>query len=234
MVRVNCQNGDGGGSWAGDFSLPVRNCISTPSSSPFFGQKALLRGRVHILKPLAAGILSSSPPSFIHPPPLDRCFQGSQGGGGAVEPEVLQSGFGVKFLFWPGEFWENCRRISQRVLMAIFFCEFFGLVFPGFRAPTKNSRPKFTPRIVGFPLQFHFLEPKTCSRRFSAYGGDQGLCKIWAPHSRPVTRECSGRIWFDGLLLLATMLFPDHKQESLLSILDSETCRGATEPLRPR
>ena len=26
--------------------------------------------------------------------------------------------------------------------------------------PKKSSRPKFVPRIVGIPLQFHFLEPK--------------------------------------------------------------------------
>ena len=97
-----------------------------------------------------------------------------------IEPEVLQSGFGVFFLFWPGEFWENCRQISQRILRAKFLREFLGLVFPGFQAlsPPKihaqYSRPKFTPKIVGIPLQFHFLERKNVSRRFSAYhGGDQ-------------------------------------------------------------
>ena len=66
-------------------------------------------------------------------------------------PEILQSGFGVNFLFWSGEFWENCRRI----LIANFDSEFFGPSFPEriFRpffsrtsAPPKNSRPKFTPR----------------------------------------------------------------------------------------
>ena len=59
--------------------------------------------------------------------------------------------------------------------MANFDGEFFGLVFPGFQATQKNSCPKFTSRIVGIPLQFHFLEPKIYSRRFSAYGGDQYL-----------------------------------------------------------
>ena len=59
--------------------------------------------------------------------------------------------------------------------MANFDSEFFGLVFPGFQATPKNSRPKFTSRIVGIPLQFHFLEPKIYSRRFSAYGGDRDL-----------------------------------------------------------
>ena len=31
-----------------------------------------------------------------------------------------------------------------------------GLVFLGFQGPPKNSRPKFTPKLVGIPLQFHF------------------------------------------------------------------------------
>ena len=43
----------------------------------------------------------------------------------------MQSGYGVNFLFWRGEFEENCRRISQRILLANFDSEFFGLVFPG-------------------------------------------------------------------------------------------------------
>ena len=59
--------------------------------------------------------------------------------------------------------------------MANFDSEIFSLVFPGFQAHPKNSRPKFTSRIVGIPLQFHFLEPKIYSRRFSACGGDQKL-----------------------------------------------------------
>ena len=44
-------------------------------------------------------------------------------------PDVMQSGFGVNFLFWSGEFQENCRRISQRILMANFDSEIFGLFF---------------------------------------------------------------------------------------------------------
>ena len=101
-------------------------------------------------------------------------------------PDVLQSGFGVNFLFWPGEFGENYRRISQRILMANFDREFFGLVFPGFQATPKNSRPKFTSRNVGIPLQFHFLEPKIYSRRFSAYGGDQKVAMRAALATQPL------------------------------------------------
>ena len=79
------------------------------------------------------------------------------------------------FFIWSGDFLENCRRISQRILMANFDREFFGLVFSSASGHPKNSRQKFTSRIVGIPLQFHFLEPKIYSRRFSAYGGDQHL-----------------------------------------------------------
>ena len=65
--------------------------------------------------------------------------------------------------------------------MANFDSEFFGLVFPGFQPTQKNSRPKFTSRIVGIPLQFHFLEPQIYSRRFSAYGGNQEMKVHEAP-----------------------------------------------------
>ena len=57
--------------------------------------------------------------------------------------------------------------------MANFDSEFFGLVFSRVSGHPKSSRPKFTSRIVGIPLQFHFLEPNIYSRRFSAYGGNQ-------------------------------------------------------------
>ena len=75
-----------------------------------------------------------------------------------------------------GEFFILVRRIVGKLpanFSANFAGEFFSLVFPRFQATPKKSRPKFTSRIVGIPLQFHFLEPKIYSRRFSAYGGDQ-------------------------------------------------------------
>ena len=48
---------------------------------------------------------------------------------------MLQRRFGVIFLFWSGDFQENCRRIFQRILMGKVFREFFGLLFPGFQPP---------------------------------------------------------------------------------------------------
>ena len=43
----------------------------------------------------------------------------------------------------------------------------------------KTFTPKFTSRIVGIPLQFHFLKPKIYSRRFSAFWGDQKCIPCW-------------------------------------------------------
>ena len=55
-----------------------------------------------------------------------------------VDPEILQSRFGVNFLFWSGEFSENCPQISQRVRQRI--SPFFGLVSPGFRPPPPKKK----------------------------------------------------------------------------------------------
>ena len=71
-----------------------------------------------------------------------------------LEPEVLLSGCGVNFLFWPGDF--------AREFLSEFLSEFFGLVFPGSQAPPEDSRPNFTSRIVGIPLPSHFLQPNFC------------------------------------------------------------------------
>ena len=74
--------------------------------------------------------------------------------------DVMQSLFGVKFLFWSGEFEENCRRISQRILMANFGSEFFGLVFPGFQATQKIHAQNSRPELSAFLSNFTFLNPK--------------------------------------------------------------------------
>ena len=82
-----------------------------------------------------------------------RCHFGTSG---LVVPEVLQSGF-------RGEFPILVQRIFRKIASEFdgdFFRDFFSLVFfPGFQAPSENSRPNVTPRIVGIPLQCHFLEP---------------------------------------------------------------------------
>ena len=59
-----------------------------------------------------------------------------------------------------------------------FSAKFDGKFFPGSFRPrfSRASAPppqKFTPEIVGFLLQFHVLEPKWFSRRFSACGQEQ-------------------------------------------------------------
>ena len=65
--------------------------------------------------------------------------------------------------------------LSLKFLQRI-FPQIFRLCFSRASGPPKSSRPKFTSKIVGTPLQFHIFEPKMLSRRFSAYGGDFGIC----------------------------------------------------------
>ena len=74
-------------------------------------------------------------------------------------PDVMQSGFGVNFLFWSGEFQENCRRISQRILMTNFDSEFFGLVFPGLQATQKIHAQNSRPELSAFLSNLTFLNP---------------------------------------------------------------------------
>ena len=76
-----------------------------------------------------------------------------------VEPELLQSRFGVIFL-GPANFRTNSDEFLSEFNDEL-FPRIFGLVFPGSQTPPKqNSRPKFTPRSVGILLQFHFSNPK--------------------------------------------------------------------------
>ena len=106
-----------------------------------------------------------------------------------------------------GEFFILVRRILGKLpanFSANFDGEFGWRIFrPCFSKVSgrqkKKSRPKFTSRIVGIPLQFHFLEPKIYSRRLSACGGDQHntvsesmvsdteLNEVFVPHQVPVT-----------------------------------------------
>ena len=80
-----------------------------------------------------------------------------------------------------GDFFILAQRSSGKLpvsFSAKFDGEFFPRIFrPCFaRIPGPPPPPKkFTPRIVGIPLQFHFLEPKIYSHRLSAYWGDQDL-----------------------------------------------------------
>ena len=77
-------------------------------------------------------------------------------GGPKVDPEVLQSGFSVNFFLARRIFGKLPANFSAH-FDGNFSAKFDGKFFPQFFP--KNSRPKFTPRIVGIPLQFHFLEP---------------------------------------------------------------------------
>ena len=71
------------------------------------------------------------------------------------------------------EFFILVRRILGKLpanFSANFDGKYFGLVFPGFQATPKNSRPKFTSRIVGIPLQFTFLNPNLFTAIFCLGG----------------------------------------------------------------
>ena len=93
-----------------------------------------------------------------------------------VEPEVLQSRFGVKFLYFG---LSKFRKIAGEISSANVDGEFRRRIFqPCFFQDFRPPPPKFTLRIVGIPLQSHFLEPKICSRRSSACWGDQKMAAM--------------------------------------------------------
>ena len=81
-------------------------------------------------------------------------------------PTLCGADLGWIFYFGPA----NCRKIASE-----FWWRIFRPCFSRVSGHPKNLRPKFTSRTVGIPLQFHFLEPKIYSWRFSAYGGDQQM-----------------------------------------------------------
>ena len=96
--------------------------------------------------------------SSILPPPL-------------VDPKVMQGGFGL--IFYSGL--ANLGKINGEFLREFFQRIFLANYFSRLQPPQKNS-PKFTPKTVGIPLQFHFwafLGPTSFHAVFCAYGGDQ-------------------------------------------------------------
>ena len=75
-----------------------------------------------------------------------------------VDPEVLQSGFGVNsFLFWSGEFSENCLQISQRILPASFFPRICHPCFSRASGPQKMQAQPSRPKLLAFPTNFTLL-----------------------------------------------------------------------------
>ena len=99
----------------------------------------------------------------------------------------MQSGFGVNF-FWSGEFEENCRRISQRSLMANSDSEFFGFVFPGFQATQKIHAQNSRPELLAFLSNFTFLNPKFIHGDFLLAGETNNLgyngTSIWGQRTQ--------------------------------------------------
>ena len=90
-----------------------------------------------------------------------------------------------------GDFFILARRISGKLpanFSANFDREFFGLVFPGLQATQKNSRPKFTSRIVGIPLQSHFLEPKIFCLRGRPKNWAFSTLRLAAWRRNPITQ----------------------------------------------
>ena len=90
-------------------------------------------------------------------------------GGGSIDPKVLQR-FEVKCLFWSCELLKIAGEFLSKLFTAKFSLEFVGL-FPLVSDPPppqkqskkksqKKSRPKFTPNIIGIPLQLPIFAPK--------------------------------------------------------------------------
>ena len=99
-----------------------------------------------------------------------------------IDPEGLQSGFGLNFVFWSGEFWENCPSISRRILAAN-----FQLVSRGPQAPLsqeihpRNSRPELLALFSNFRcLKPTFFHADFCLRWRSTLTRDliRSICAI--------------------------------------------------------
>ena len=147
-------------------------------SWPVLVHRVLLPASFHSLPSLSSFSFSCLPSLHPSPPstpplpgPLPRplpslrfssflCF----------DPEVLQIGFGVNFLIWSGEFMKIAGEFLSEFWWR-FLSRIFQPLFPGFPSPRKSTPKNFTPKISGIPLHYRLLEPKNCSRRFSAYRG---------------------------------------------------------------
>ena len=118
----------------------------------------------------------------------------STSGPSFFDPEGLQSGFEVNFLFssWSAQIMEICLQNFQRVLPAN-FAPNFRPYFSRVEGPPENSHPKFTSKIVGTPLQLQIFEPEFTSRRFSAYGGVQNFDRSQIVSKNPTKISSSHR-----------------------------------------
>ena len=79
-----------------------------------------------------------------------------------VDPEVVAERIWGECLIWPGEFYENCWRLSQRISPANFSASFAALFLQGFKPlhqtiHAQNSRPN---------RRHSTSEPHFLSRRF--------------------------------------------------------------------
>ena len=77
-----------------------------------------------------------------------------------------------EFFIWSSEFFV---KFAGEFLSVISWCFFLQIFRPCFSRisgppPKKKSGPKFTSRIVGIPLQFHFLNPKLIHTDFLLAG----------------------------------------------------------------
>ena len=118
------------------------------------------------------------------------------------------------------------------MLMAIFFCELFGLIFPGFQAPSPKFTPKFTPKIHAQNCQHsspvHFLEPHFLKPIFCLWGKTNN----WARVSSKATLSLSGD-WLYYCQQLRSSSSSSSSSSSTSTIWDVVVAIGlALSPLR--
>ena len=130
---------------------------------------------------LCAGVSSMVSPMVVSFSLVIECFG----------PDVMQSGFGVNFLFWSGEFWENCRRISQRILMA----NFSALFFQGFRSPQKIHAQNSRQELSAFLSNFTLLKPKFIHGDFLLTGETKMFTCNYSGIARVRLADLNGPKW---------------------------------------